>query len=288
MNFENITVSDVIRLGVSKMRNNIHTYYFGDDDCFVTSRYLTFYSLNLPYDFDNQIYYNSKITKKEFNNILNLFDKRIKKRIPTVYLTNEYWFGPLNTNFYIDKNVYIPRSPIVHFLENLVKDKKNILDLCCGSGALGIIASLLNDKCLVDLADIDEKTLKVSQKNIDKHNLKTKVKCIKSDLFKNVNKKYDLIIAVPPQVSKEEYNKRVKESLHEPNLAYEASDNGFFYIKKIIDTSPKFLNENGILFMEVGNKLPKKIKELYPDLKLEWYKFNGKDSILKYTKSGKN
>ena len=40
--------------------------------------------------------------------------------------------------------------------------------------------------------------------------------------------------------------------------------------------------------MEVGNKLPKKIKELYPDLKLEWCKFKGKDSILKYTKSGKN
>ena len=52
------------------------------------------------------------------------------------------WYGPFNTKFYIDNNVYIPRSPIADHLQELIKDKKTILDLCCGSGALGIMTHI--------------------------------------------------------------------------------------------------------------------------------------------------
>ena len=192
------------------------------------------------------------------------------------------WYGPFNTKFYVDNNVYIPRSPIVNYLTELIKDKKTILDLCCGSGALGIVASLLKDKCLVDMSDINSKALEVAQKNIDTYKLNNRIKCIKSDLFKNIKKKYDLIIAVPPQISKEEYKNNHKESSPEPKIAYIADDDGFYFIKKILEKAPLYLNKNGVLIMETGIRLSKKVKEKYNNLNIEWYEFNGKDCVLKY------
>ena len=191
------------------------------------------------------------------------------------------WYGPFNTKFYVDNNVYIPRSTIADHLQELIKNKKTILDLCCGSGALGIISALLEDKCLVDMSDINSKALKVANKNINNQKLNNRITCIKSDLFKNITKKYDLIIAVPPQISKEEYN-NYKESSPEPKIAYIADDDGFYFIKKILDKAHLYLNKNGILIMETGIKLSKKVKENYNNLNIEWYKFNGKDCILKY------
>ena len=191
------------------------------------------------------------------------------------------WYGPFNTKFYVDNNVYIPRSPIADYLQELIKDKKTILDLCCGSGALGIISALLEDKCLVDMSDINSKALKVANKNINNQKLNNRITCIKSDLFKNITKKYDLIIAVPPQISKEEYN-NYKESSPEPKIAYIADNDGFYFIKKILDKAHLYLNKNGILIMETGIRLSEKVKKNYNNLNIEWYKFNGKDCILKY------
>ena len=190
-------------------------------------------------------------------------------------------YGPLNTKFYIDDNVYIPRSPIAYYLKELIKDKKTILDLCCGSGALGIISALLEDKCLVDISDINSKALKVAKENVNNQNLNNRISCIKSNLFKNITKKYDVIIAVPPQISKDEY-KNKKESSPEPKIAYIANDDGFYFIKKILDKVSLYLKKDGILIMETGIRLAKRVKENYNNINFKWFKFNGEDSILKY------
>ena len=190
-------------------------------------------------------------------------------------------YGPLNTKFYIDDNVYIPRSPIAYYLKELIKDKKTILDLCCGSGALGIISALLEDKCLVDISDINSKALKVAKENVNNQNLNNRISCIKSNLFKNITKKYDVIIAVPPQISKDEY-KNKKESSPEPKIAYIANDDGFYFIKKILDKVSLYLKKDGILIMETGIRLAKRVKENYNNINFKWLKFNGEDSILKY------
>ena len=190
-------------------------------------------------------------------------------------------YGPLNTKFYIDDNVYIPRSPIAYYLKELIKDKKTILDLCCGSGALGIISALLEDKCLVDLSDINSKALKVAKENVNNQNLNNRISCIKSNIFKNITKKYDVIIAVPPQISKDEY-KNKKESSPEPKIAYIANDDGFYFIKKILDKVSLYLKKDGILLMETGVRLAKRVKENYNNINIKWLKFNGEDGILKY------
>ena len=193
MDLKTTTVNDMIRWGVSRMREaKVDYFYFGGSDLLVTARYLTFFALNLPYDYHNPIYLSSKLEGHEISAISHLFDKRIKERLPTPYITNEYWYGPLSpqTKFYINKDVFVPRSPIYLKLKDFMKDikwKNNlVLDMGTGSGALGIILALLNPDIQVELVDICPKALKVAQININNHNLEKRVKCIQSNLFKNV------------------------------------------------------------------------------------------------------
>ena len=291
MDLKTTTVNDMIRWGVSRMREaKVDYFYFGGSDLLVTARYLTFFALNLPYDYHNPIYLSSKLEGHEISAISHLFDKRIKERLPTPYITNEYWYGPLSpqTKFYINKDVFVPRSPIYLKLKDFMKDikwKNNlVLDMGTGSGALGIILALLNPDIQVELVDICPKALKVAQININNHNLEKRVKCIQSNLFKNVKNKYDFIIAVPPQLSAEEYRTNTPEYFHEPTLSLRSGKDGLKHIQHIIEEGPNYLNPEGMLVAEIGRRLPDVIKSLYSHLKFEWFKFENKEVIFSWKK----
>jgi len=291
MDLKTTTVTDMIRWGVSRMREeHVHHLSFGDSDLLQTALYLTFFALKLPYDFHNPIYLSSKLEEHEILAIKDLFAKRIKERLPTPYITNEYWYGPMSpqTKFFINKDVFVPRSPIYRNLKDFMKTIKwknhRILDLGTGSGALGIILALLNPKVKVDLVDICPKALKVAQININNHNLEKRVRCIQSNLFMNVKNKYDFIITVPPQLSAEEYGALVAESLHEPALSLRSGKDGLKHIQHIIDEAPNYLNPRGMLAAEIGPRLPDVIKALYSHLKFKWFKFKNKDFIFSWKK----
>jgi|6_EtaG_2_1085325.scaffolds.fasta_scaffold13893_2 ribosomal protein L3 glutamine methyltransferase len=297
-----ITVSDMIRWGVSEMRRaGIHYFYFGDPDLLQTSHYLTFFALNLPYDYQNPIYLNAKLEEHEISAIKDVFNKRIKERLPTPYITNEYWYGPLSpqTKFFITKDVFVPRSPIYlnlkDFMKSMTWKNHRILDLGTGSGALGIILALLNPDVKVDLADICPKALKVAQVNVDRHShqyqnriyrddLQERVKCIQGNLFQNIKHKYDFIITVPPHLSPEEYKTNMPEFFHEPALSLRSGKDGFKHIKQIIEEAPDYLNAGGMLAAEIGPRLPNLIKSVYSHLKFEWFKYQNKDWIFSWRK----
>ena len=291
MDLKTTTVADMIRWGVSRMREeHVHHFSFGDSDLLQTALYLTFFALNLPYDYQNPIYLNSKLESSEISAVSRIFDKRINERLPTPYITNEYWYGPLSpqTKFYINKDVIIPRSPLYlklkDFMEDITWKNNRVLDLCTGSGALGIILALLNPDIQVDLADICPKALKVAQINVNNHNLEKRVKCIQSDLFKNIKNKYDFIITNPPYVSAKEYGTFVDEGLHEPTLSLRSGKDGLKHIKHIIEQAPDYLNSEGTLVAEIGPRLSDVIKPLYSHLKFEWFKFENKDFIFSWKK----
>lgn len=287
----NLTVGDMIRWGVSNMRKaNVDYFDFGNQDLSTTACYLTFFALDLPYDYNNPIYLNGKLDPHEVLAVKDIFNKRIKERLPTPYITNEYWFGPLSPQpkFYINKDVFIPRSPLVHYLKDFMKEIKwtnyKVLDLCSGSGAMGIILALLNPSIQVEVADICPKALKVAQININNHNLENRVKCIQSNLFESIKNKYDFIIAVPPQLSEEEYKNIVAESLHEPKLSLRSGKDGLKHIQLIIEKGPDYLNSQGMLAGEIGPRLPPIIKSLYSHLNLKWLKFKNDESIFSLKK----
>ena len=289
MVFEKITVTDMIRWGVSRMRKaNVHYFYFGTPDLFLTASYLTFFVLNLPYDYKNLVYLNSRLEKHEILAIKKIINKRITTRLPTPYITNERWYGVPGTTFYVNQDVFIPMSPIQYKLQDFMKDvtwnNNKVLDLGAGSGAVGIILALLNPNIQVDLVDICPKALKVAQINIDKYNLGKRVKCIQSDLFKNIKNKYDFIVTVPPQISMEEYKTIPAEALHEPTISLISEEDGLKHIKSIIEEAPKYLNSKGMLAAEIGNRLPNLIKAKYAHLKFKWFKFQKEDWIFSWKK----
>jgi len=217
---------------------------------------------------------NRKIYPEEAERIIKKKKKRIVERIPVEYITHEAYY--LGRYFYVDENVLVPRSlmssQFTFFLEKVVWKNYRVLDLCAGSGCIGITLALLNPHIQVSLVDISSLALKVAQKNIQKMHLEDRVHCINSDLFENVHEKYDLIITNPPYVTQEEYRDQPEEVKNEPILALVAKEDGLAIVNRILKDAKKYLNPEGLLIAEVGYLGAKNLKKKYPELPLRWYK----------------
>ena len=282
-----ITINDVTRFGTSLMRSeNIHSYDFAGDQK-TASLYLTFFSLHLPYTFINDKWpdepfqfltllesniSNAKLITSEVSNILNLFERKIAEDIPIQYITNENWYVNRN-KFYIDKNVNLPYSYHAGMFENLLGQQQwnnfQVLDMCTGSGCIGISLALLIPDLKVDLVDISSEALSVAQKNIDMYNLNDRVRCIQSDLFSEVENKYDMIITNPPWVGTDV--PLSAEAKHQPRIALESGEDGMDHINKILSTATEYLNDenSSLIITEIPMKQFDLIKQHYPNISFE-------------------
>ena len=270
-----ITVNDLIRFGLTVMRKaNINHHYFGTTDLKGTSQYLVFWGLGFPYTYDDKFYLESKLTEVEIIKIINLFEERIVERLPVAYITNEDWYN--GYKFYVNENVLVPRSLMAknfnEFIEKIKWQNYRVLDLCTGSGCIGITLALLNSKLNVDLVDILDKALEVTQKNIDIFKLHNRVKCFQSDVFENVKDKYDLIISNPPYLNTSEYEANDEEWKNEPKIALECGKEGLNVINRIFTNSHNYLTESGFLIMEVGYTAEKILKNKYSNF-FDWIEF---------------
>ena len=216
----------------------------------------------------------TKLNKKIYSKKINLIRKLTKRIIagePIQYVTEHAFFYSLK--FFVSKDVLIPRpesETIVDLaLKTLESNKyKEVLDLCCGSGCLGIaIYKNCKKKIKVDFSDISKKSMNICLKNIVKH-IKTKnYTTYVRDLYGKSSKKYDLIISNPPYVSQSEYLKLDKKILNfEPKAALVSKENGFFLTKKIIKKSVHHLNKNGTLIIEVGKNQANYVKKIFSSL----------------------
>jgi release factor glutamine methyltransferase len=179
---------------------------------------------------------------------LSLIDKRISG-VPYAYLTNNKEF--MGLNFYVDENVLIPR-PDTEILVQCVIDlkKKNILDMCTGSGCIAIsIAKNLKDT-KVYAADISEKVIEIAKKNAKNNSVD--IKFIVSNLFENVDKKFDVIVSNPPYIKTSVITELEKEVQNEPIIALDGGSDGLVFYRKIISEAKEYLNDNGYLALEIG------------------------------------
>jgi len=280
------TINDIISLGTKLMRKqHLHHHFFGRCHFLFgyslseTSKYLTQHALkNRKSDSD-------KLTEQEAMDVIALFERRIAERIPVEYITNEADYA--GHKFYVNEHVLVPRSSISarfgDFLNDMHWENHRVLDLCTGSGCIGITLALLNPDIQVDLADISPEALNVARINIEKHSLGNRVKCIQTDCFKNIQGKYDLIITNPPYISSHEYKKCSDEFKNEPKIALESGADGLDIINVILSQAKSHLNPNGVLIAEVGYSSAKRIKKKYPKVRFEWIKYrapNKKESIF--------
>ena len=192
--------------------------------------------------------------------------KYIKDGIPIQYALKETNF--YGYNFYVDKRVLIPRfetEELVYntnlFINKYFKEEKNIrvLDLCSGSGCIGLTLKKINPNLDVTLSDISKEAIEVSK--INKEKLNVDVNIIESDLFSNINSKFDVIISNPPYVS---FDDEVDELVlkNEPKLALYANNNGLEFYEKILSSCENNLNNKYLIAFEIGSSQKKDVLEL--------------------------
>lgn len=282
------TIRDYIRWAFS-LFNGAHLHFgHGTDNAWDEAVYLVLSALHLPPDVTPDLM-NARLTLVERRHLCDYIFQRIDQRIPAAYLTQEAWFAGLP--FYIDKRVIIPRSPIAELIENGFspwldnQPVDHILDLCTGSGCIAIAAALAFPEAEVDAVDICDDALEVAKINVTKHHVTDQITLIKSNLFENIKRKYDLIISNPPYVSPEEYDALPREFSHEPTLALKADNHGNEIAKQILKNAADHLTPGGILIVEVGNAAEFLIADL-PVVPFLWLDFErGGDGVFLLTKS---
>ena len=283
------SITDFVRWGGSLFKQAELYFGHGTDNAFDEARVLVFWVLQLP---DNipENYWQSRLTNHEKHHVTELFQRRIETRKPAAYLTGEAWFAGLK--FIVNESTLVPRSPIAELIakryEPWVEADKvtNVLDLCTGSGCIGIASLQAFPNAEVDLVDISADALEVAQQNIESYGLGDFATAIHSDLFKGVEgKQYDLIVSNPPYVDEIEMDALPEEFKQEPELGLAAGRDGLDLVRRILAEAPKFLKDDGVLIVEVG--VSQYFMELeYPELPFYWFEFeNGGEGVFAIQKS---
>lgn len=271
------TLRDVMRLSASLM-NEHHCYFgHGTDNAVDEAAALVLGALHLPHDLHHE-YFAAKLTEAERCRLDELLQQRIFKRIPLAYLLEKAWFMALP--FYVNRDVLIPRSPIAEEITRQFSpwvknpdEVTHILDMCTGSGCIGIACAYTFPNATVTLADISESALIVAHKNIQDHGLEDYVTAVQSDLFEHLSGKiFDIIVSNPPYVSSEEMRQLPEEYKHEPILGLEAADSGLAIVKRLLKEAPDYLTEDGVLIVEVGNTQIT-MESVFETLPITWISF---------------
>ena len=278
---------DLVRWGASEFaRAGLH-FGHGTDNALDEAFHLVLHALHLPPDLP-AVYLESALTKPERKAVVELLQQRIETRQPSAYLTGEIHFCGMP--FFVDKRVLVPRSPTAelierHFSPFLQGSPKRILDLCTGSGCIGIACAAAFPDAQVDLGELDKGALTVARKNIQRHHLGKRVKAIESNLFMGLKGQvYDLIITNPPYVPNAEWQALPAEFHAEPKLALAAGKDGMDIVARILRDAPKHLSEGGLLVCEVGGSV-EEFEARWPKLPVIWAEFErGGDGVFLITR----
>ena len=130
--------------------------------------------------------------------------------------------------------------------------KRRVLDLCCGSGCIGIsFSKLRHGRDLVELADISDAAIALTKKNRER--LQADCAVIQTDLFMQIEGKYDMIVSNPPYIRTDEIPKLMAEVRDfEPHLALDGKADGLYFYDKIIREAREYLYEDGYILFEIG------------------------------------
>lgn len=280
------TIRDYLRYVSSCFADSPLFFGHGTDNVWDEAVQLVMRTLHLPLE-NNTLFLDARLTRPERELILQRMSRRIDQRVPLAYLLGEAWF--MGLPFHVDERVLVPRSPLGELLQNGVqpwlgeRHPGRILDLCTGSGCIGIAAALVFEDAEVDLSDLSTDALDVAAVNIDSHGVSDRVRAVKSDVFESVEGRYDLILSNPPYVDADDIADMPAEFRHEPELGLSAGDDGLEIAHRILAGAGNHLKPGGLLIVEVGNSWVA-LQEAYPELPFTWLEFeNGGDGVFLLT-----
>ncbi len=215
-----------------------------------------------------QVYLIANGEKELDNEQEEAFNKGVFKIIsgvPIQYITNSQEFMKLK--FYVDENVLIPQPDTETIVEKIIKDyegkKVKILDLCTGSGAIGISLAKYIEESEVTALDISMKALQIAKLNAEKNLVHKKMKFILSDMFEKIeNEKFDIIVSNPPYIESDTIKTLEKQVQNEPSIALDGGKDGLKFYKIIADYAWKYLNVNGKIYLEIGYNQKEKVIKL--------------------------
>ena len=201
--------------------------------------------------------YASEEMERELYGLLD----RVRAGEPLAYILGEWEFYGLS--LYVDHNVLIPRDDTCAVATLAIDQAKRmgesirVLDLCTGSGCIGLAIASRVKEAKVTLADISKDALAVAKRNIILNHLTGKVACVQSDALRQPSTflgKYDLIVSNPPYITTadmEELETSVKD--YEPHLALHGGDDGLIFYRSIAENYKAALNPGGYLCFEFGD-----------------------------------
>ncbi len=269
------TLRDHIRWAVSRFHGEQLFFGHGTDNAWDEARQLVLGALHLPWEVADA-YLDCRLEEDEQEYLLALLKRRIEERVPTAYLLGEAWFCGLP--FIVDERVLVPRSPIAeligqHFAPWLPAEPARILDLCTGSGCIGIACAFAFPEAEVVLADLSFEALEVANQNIERHELEERVYTVQGDGFAGLpGQRFDLIVSNPPYVDAEDFADMPAEYQHEPELGLACGDDGLDLVRRMLAEAADHLSEQGLLIVEVGNSQVH-VEALYPEVDFTWLEF---------------
>ena len=251
------------------------------------ARFLLMYMLDeSPQLFSNS--FSEQLSQENEEKYFSLIEKHIKEDVPLSHLVGfEYFY---DRKYKVTKDVLSPRMEteeliyrVVEYVKSTKKNNLKILDLCTGSGIIAITLKKELSQFSIDVvaSDISAEAIKVAKENTQSHD--ATIKFIQSDIFDNIADKFDIIVSNPPYIDrKDEVTMQDNVLKYDPHLALFAEEEGMYFYRKIIEQANDYLNENGVIFFEIGYDQKDKIIKL-ADLNgysAEVYKdINGRDRM---------
>ncbi len=271
------TPRELIHWGADLFEQAGLAFGHGTDNALDESALLVLHGLRIGYEQPDEVL-DTPLEDEDRLRVIELLKRRVTSRKPAAYLVNEAWFAGLS--FYVDERVLVPRSPIAELIEAGFEPwigrqpVRNILDLCTGSGCIGIACAHAFPDAHIDIADLSADALQVAGKNIRRHGLEARVSPLESDLFAGLTgRRYDIIASNPPYVPQQEVRELEAEFQHEPALGLAAGTDGLDIVTSILNDAGKHLRDDGILVVEVGHS-QERLVELYPDVPFLWLEFD--------------
>lgn len=201
--------------------------------------------------------------------------EKISKReehIPLEYILGYTEF--MGLTFLVREGVLIPRQDTEILVEMAVEVStgKRVLDLCTGSGCIGLSIAVCGNPKAVTLSDVSEEAIATAgqnERNLDKNGWKGKgrkpeITYALGNLWEPIDGKFDLIVSNPPYIETEELSRLMPEVIdHEPLLALDGGKSGLVFYEKILEKAPFYLEEAGILMVEIGYNQGEQVKQLF-------------------------
>ena len=281
------SIADFVRFAATQFHQSDLYFGHGTDNPWDEAVAVVLQMLDLPADYPQSML-GAQVLTEEKKHLIHAIKTRVSERKPLAFITNKAYFAGLE--FFVDERVLVPRSPIAELIHNdfypwLEADNPKVLDLCCGSGCIGLATAAYIEDAEVVMSDISEDALTVAEINIERLGLYHKARAVQSDLFDGLKGEvFDLIVSNPPYVDADDLADMPQEYHHEPEIGLGSGLDGLDITRQILENAAHYLSDQGVLIVEVGNSWPA-LEESFPEIEFNWIEFEqGGDGVFVLTK----